>query len=341
MDKYHNPTEPMRPALGLQLICQTLDELGPGADAVCDRTGMSRHFLETPGQLISQSQEVQFIEAAIAISERSDLAFRVGMRYHFGVFGVWGLAQATSANLLQALDVAEEFIALTHSFAGLKLQRCGDLAVIEIEQDYPGEQVQAFVLERDLVVTLMIASEIAGRRLPVDAVDVSLPEPAHSALFNRMLDCEVNWGSAQTAARIRWAELEKPLPQANPITWSACVRQCRDLQSQQRGEAKLTVRVKECIARTQFRGITAVCEMLNTSERSLRRRLQAEGRSYRQLQQELRRELAELYLTDESLSLDDIAERLGYSESANFCHAFREWTGSTPGATRQRITRGS
>ncbi|WP_372748170.1 AraC family transcriptional regulator [Litorivivens sp.] len=337
MDKNHKIEAPLRPALGLQLLCQTLDELGLDAEPVCADTGLSRQFLETPGQLISKHQEIRFIEAAIAFSGRDDLAFRVGMRYHFGVFGVWGLALATSRDLLQALEVAQDFIVLTHSFAGLRLHQRKHLAEIRIEQDYPGGAVKAFVLERDLMITLMIASEIAGRRLPVESVDVALPEPAHSALLNRLLDCKVRWNSGDTKACIRIDELQKPLPQANSLTWSACVRQCRELVARQGGDRHYASQVKEAIARARFRGIGAVCELMQTSERSLRRRLQEENTSFREIQQNLRRELAEQFLADASLSLDQVAERLGYSEPANFCHAFRKWTGQTPGQLRRQL----
>lgn len=337
MDKTHNPENPLRPALGLQLLCQTLDELGLDAEPACIETGLSRHLLETPGQLISKEQESRFIEATIRCSGREDLAFRVGLRYHYGVFGVWGLALATSANLLQALQVAQEFIELTHSFAALTFSHRAGLAEIRMEQDYPPGPVQAFVVERDLMITLMLASEIAGRRLPVDSVQVALPEPAHAKQLARMLASPVSWEAEFSAAYIRMDELEQSLPQANPITWSACVRQCRELVAMQRGPRSLESQVRDAIARTQFRGIAAVSDRLRLSERSLRRRLQDEGTSFRQIQQDLRRELAAQYLADASLSLEYIAERLGYSEPANFCHAFRGWSGETPGQARRKM----
>lgn len=329
--------EPLRPALGLQLLCQTLDELGLDAHSACAATGLERQLLDTPGQLVTKAQEADFIAAALVSNEREDLAFRVGMRYHFGVFGVWGLAVATSEDLLQALEVAQEFIELTHSFAGLSLDIHKGVAEVALHQDYPEGPVQAFVIERDLMITLMIASEVAGRRLPVRSIHIALPEPRHSALLARMLDCQVTWSSDHTAAYIDLAELQRPLPQANAITWSACVRQCRELVAMQTGGRSFESRVRDSIARTHFRGIGVVCEQLGISERSLRRRLREEQTSFREVQQSLRRELAEQSLADESLSLEHIAERLGYSEPANFCHAFRGWFGISPGQMRRRL----
>ena len=45
--------------------------------------------------------------------------------------------------------------------------------------------------------------------------------------------------------------------------------------------------------------------------------------------------LAEQWLTLGILSLTEISERLGFSEIANFNHAFRRWTGQSPGRFRR------
>jgi AraC-like DNA-binding protein len=75
---------------------------------------------------------------------------------------------------------------------------------------------------------------------------------------------------------------------------------------------------------------------MNLSERSLRRRLAGESTSYRQILDQVRETLARAYLSDTDLRVEDIAERLGYSDAANFSHAFRRWTGTAPGRYRSR-----
>lgn len=341
MDKNNNFSashgQALRPALGLLILCQALDELALDAEAVLLATGLTREFLETPGALIRREQEIAFIEQVLAANPRPDLAYRVGLRYHYGAFGVWGLAVTSSENLLQAFAVAHEFIELTHSFAGLELQLDGELATVGVRADYPAGAVRNFVIERDLVITLMIASEAAGRRLRLVDLELSLPKPAHAAELERVAGVAIRWNAPATVAHIHRDELRRPLVQANPITWSACVRQCRELIARQHGERPFALRLRQLIAESHFAGIKVVSERLGMSERSLRRRLSAEGQSFRQLQESVRRELAEQCLADPALSLDTIAERLGYSETANFCHAFRRWTGRSPGLYRREL----
>ncbi|MGX8847036.1 helix-turn-helix transcriptional regulator, partial [Pseudomonas aeruginosa] len=75
---------------------------------------------------------------------------------------------------------------------------------------------------------------------------------------------------------------------------------------------------------------------LHLTVRTLRRRLDDEGSSYRLLLDEVRQALAEELLATGAIRLEEIAERLGYGEVSNFIHAFRRWKGMTPRQYRQR-----
>jgi AraC-like DNA-binding protein len=70
------------------------------------------------------------------------------------------------------------------------------------------------------------------------------------------------------------------------------------------------------------------------SERSFRRRLAEEGTSFGEVLDRLRNRLALRYLEDKSITLKQIAWRLGYSEPGAFNHAFKRWTGTSPNRTR-------
>jgi AraC-like DNA-binding protein len=73
-----------------------------------------------------------------------------------------------------------------------------------------------------------------------------------------------------------------------------------------------------------------VADRLATTVRTLHRRLHAEGVSFTQILDDVRCNLAKEYLRSTKLSVDDISELVGFSEAANFRHAFHRWTGSTP-----------
>jgi AraC-like DNA-binding protein len=68
----------------------------------------------------------------------------------------------------------------------------------------------------------------------------------------------------------------------------------------------------------------------DVAQRTLRRKLREENSSFRQVVDELRRDIAIRYLRDTDLTVEDIAESLGFSDAANFRQAFRRWTKAAP-----------
>jgi AraC-like DNA-binding protein len=73
-----------------------------------------------------------------------------------------------------------------------------------------------------------------------------------------------------------------------------------------------------------------VARLLTTTPRTLRRQLRLQNTSFRELADELRVHAALRYLRETAMTMEDIAFALGFSDSANFRHAFRRWTGKAP-----------
>jgi len=82
-------------------------------------------------------------------------------------------------------------------------------------------------------------------------------------------------------------------------------------------------------------GIERVARDLGYSRQTLYRRLKAEGVTYEQVLDGLRKRLA-LRFMREGLSVKDAAYRLGFSDPAAFSRAFKRWTGSSPSDMRTR-----
>jgi AraC-like DNA-binding protein len=73
-----------------------------------------------------------------------------------------------------------------------------------------------------------------------------------------------------------------------------------------------------------------VAARLAVSTQTLRRRLAAEGTSFQQIRDQLRRDVAIAALAAGSVSIEDLSQQLGFSEPSAFHRAFKRWTGSAP-----------
>jgi len=82
-------------------------------------------------------------------------------------------------------------------------------------------------------------------------------------------------------------------------------------------------------------GIDSIARELGYSRQTLYRRLKAEGVTFEEVLDGLRRRLAVRLLREEGLSVKEVAWRLGFSDPAAFSRAFKRWTGAAPRAARR------
>lgn len=123
----------------------------------------------------------------------------------------------------------------------------------------------------------------------------------------------------------------QPMPAADPQTAAICIRQCEELLNRRRARRGIsaTVRMRMIQDSTQIPSMATVAKELCITERTLHRRLGAEGTSYRALLDEVRATLA-AELLNSGLSVEETARRLGYSETAAFTRAHTRWNGHPP-----------
>ncbi|MFH2067658.1 MAG: AraC family transcriptional regulator [Pseudomonadota bacterium] len=83
--------------------------------------------------------------------------------------------------------------------------------------------------------------------------------------------------------------------------------------------------------------IDTVAGHLAMTTRNLQLKLKAENTSFRKLFDEVRKEIALSYLEDVNASICEIALLLDFSDQSAFHHAFKRWTGKTPGEYRKNL----
>jgi AraC-like DNA-binding protein len=119
---------------------------------------------------------------------------------------------------------------------------------------------------------------------------------------------------------------------ADPITNATAREMCERLLSEVSDAGGIAADIRRALMEQpgRFPNVEAMAEKLAMHPRALRRRLEAEKTTYRDLLAEVRMRLAIEYLRKTRMTNEDIASRLGYSDAANFRHAFARWTGKSP-----------
>ena len=73
-----------------------------------------------------------------------------------------------------------------------------------------------------------------------------------------------------------------------------------------------------------------IAKRMARSVSTLQRQLTGEGTSYREVQDDVREQLAAEYVREGKYSLSQIAYLLGFSDQSNFSRAFKRWKGVSP-----------
>ena len=139
--------------------------------------------------------------------------------------------------------------------------------------------------------------------------------------------------------RFRKSFLGLPMSLSNPVARRVAEAQCEEEMRQMEASASVSDRVLRLLESARdgrLPGLEDVAQQMGVSPRTLRRQLSAEGGGFHGLQESVRHQRArELLLRHSAMSIDEIAEHLGYSDPSNFGRAFRKWEGVSPSAWRR------
>ncbi|MFO0747280.1 MAG: AraC family transcriptional regulator [Myxococcota bacterium] len=111
-----------------------------------------------------------------------------------------------------------------------------------------------------------------------------------------------------------------------------------DLADRRAGAQAWRVVIRRALMADPTLSAGAVAARVGWSERTLQRRLEADGASYREERQRARMEIAIELLTVGHDKVGAVAKATGFASESQFCHAFRAYTGHTPTALRERMT---
>lgn len=130
--------------------------------------------------------------------------------------------------------------------------------------------------------------------------------------------------------------LDVPCRFPDPVAYRMALSELRRALEREGTPSSVTEFVSRAIERAPgSSSLSRVAEAMGMSVSTLKRRLEAEGTTFREVRESVLRERAIVLLLDPALPMSQIAVDLGYSDLANFHHAFKRWTRRSPGEFRR------
>ena len=184
-----------------------------------------------------------------------------------------------------------------------------------------------------LAIAHRLASWLVGQNIPLVRVNLAHPRPDHAASYNMLFRCPVKFDQAENSIVLSAKYLEMPTRQTEQTLESFLNTAGPQLMASPDTSDSHAARVSKLIAEAvnqDFPDFNWVASQLHTTAATLRRRLRSEGTSYQQLKDDLRRDTAIYNLNKGVLSIEEVAQSVGFAEPTSFFRAFKRWTGVTP-----------
>ena len=328
--------EPTVPAVQALHLVELVRRWGVTAAQLLRGIDLDERELRDPSRKLGVSVLVPLVERARALTGEPGLGLYFGLRMQVASHGYLGFAAMTASTVGEALELAVRFAPMLTTALSLRLRRSGKSVSLVIEEEADLGAARDAVLLALIVGVWRIGCTLTGRGLDGHA-DLACPEPAYFERF-RPVAPNVCFGQAQNQLVFDAAMLDYPMATADPAALQLAREQCERAIEMLGFDGRVVARVRAAIpgAGGGFRTLDEVAAKLRTSPRTLKRKLAAGGSAYSTLLDEARLDRAQGLLAGDALSIDAIAETLGYSDTANFTRAFRRWARTTPAAWRRQ-----
>ena len=314
-----------------------LRELGLNPADLLRRAGLPEDLMARPEGRVDTPSYFALWRATEQLFADPALPIHVAERLTAEGFEPAVFATLCSPNLAVALGrlarykplVAPVKLLVDHDAEGLR---------VAFEWQHGGEAPPASLTTMELAFVLRLAR--MGTREAVRPTQVCLPHrpasvEAHERYFGVRLE-----QAEQAMIRFSLVDAERPFLTANDEMWAVFEPALRRRLAEIDAAASTAQRVRAALLESLpsgRSGMGEVAERLGISGRTLQRRLQREGTSFRALLNETREQLARHYLERTELPCSEISFLLGFDEPNSFFRAFHEWTGHSPEQMRRAL----
>lgn len=324
-------------------LVETVAEQGMTSDVVLEGTHLDPAQLNDPNTLTSIRQYIDACDNVIKAAADASTAFQVGARMHLSAYGMYGYALMCSLTLRDFFDFGVKYHVLATPTLHISWREESDVAIWEFSDVYShlmSAQTREFLIRQQMAQHLTHLQDAAGLDCrPVKAL-FAFPPPENSAMYERFLGCQCVFENPSTELHYPHQILSWAPQLANRLTRTMLQETCDRLIGKTKTSSGIAGEVYQLMMLTpsQFPSMEQIAEHMRLTTRTLRRKLDAEGTDYGAILDDVRSSLAMEYLQTTKMSTEDIAAKIGFSDSTNFRRAFKRWTGKTPRQVRNETT---
>ncbi len=321
----------------LRFFPELVEDLGGHADAMLAAAGIDRAAPQA-----TYRQMIGLIEQAAGALRCADFGMRLAVRQGGGMFGPLGQVMRNSRTFGEALAYVG-----THAYAHSLAARIWQKRLPGEDGVFSGHDIlveglphRGQAMEQILLVGHLFAMEMTGGHARVRKVHFRHQPLSPPAVYRRYFGCEVRFGQNEDGVFYSQADLACPIVTPDPEAYQTAIAYIDAHFAEVRPPVHALVRgaVMQLLWTGEASNARVAAE-LNLHPRTLHRRLGAEGTSFQQVKDEVRRDVLLYYLRQTELDFSTISEKLGFAEQSVLTRRCRRWFAAAPTQVRQQHRR--
>jgi AraC-like DNA-binding protein len=318
-----------------------LEDLGISPLAVLRQAGLPSGLFHQEKILVSTAEMFALYRSLSEISDDSALGLKLGTEQRIERYDPIAIAALCTRSFRDALQRLARYKQLTCP-ERVDLAEQGEECSVEFQwlMAHELDEEPPLLTDSCFAWVLSIARRGTGHALQPRRVEFRRAE-LNREMYEAHFQCPVLFNAPQNLLVFNKADLDEPFLTYNADLLAMVAPQLEAELTERLAHKTIADQVKGVLKRLiagQRPGLQDVARELRLSTRTLQRRLTEEGVTFQQLMQEARRELAQHYLLNSSLELNETAYLLGYEDANSFFRAFHSWEGTSPGEWRASRT---
>ena len=322
------------PNQSARIMRSVIEEAGLSWEPLLSEAGIPTDITEDPNGVLSGAQELRLQEVFVQATRHIPGAwFRAGLQYRLMSYGPLGLAVLAADTVGAGLRLMTSFLALTYSLMQYTVvEEAGEVVALEADDTQVPRDYREFCHERSLGSATRFLNDMHPALSPILRIETVLDAGHGRHECEAILGIPVIFGAPVSRWILKSEAARAPLPVASPLLEGTYGSLCARLVDGEKVSDEVVSQLYGLLVRSVRHVPTAhdACRTLALSERTLYRRLAAQGLTFGQMVDKVREQRATYLLENTRMSVEAVAESLGFAETASFSRAFKRWKGVPP-----------
>lgn len=325
-----------------KVFIRQLMRKGLAIETILNGTQLSKYWLTHDNEVISSDQYIMLVHNALNLTQNPALGLEMWSINFLFELGIYGYAIMSSATLGESLSVAEQYLELSGGLMNHTAYINNGLLYLEATPafPFPDQRFLVFAFEEVLSQILGACRMLVSQPIYIKEAYLTYPKPSHAYRYAEFIQGPIYFGAEKNLIIVPESILSLQTITGLPGMKSTYNQFCREMLAKLKQADTLIDDIRRLIFASINNPphVSDIARELQMSSRTLYRKLKMNHMTYQDILDEIRAEISKDYLLKTNLSIDQISDLVGFSETTTFRRTFKKWLGVSPSHFRKAAT---